>query len=144
MATVLAASAFQISEFIGLPEAQIPLAQAAIYVACAPKSNSVACAIWEAVEDVKKQSIIKVPKHLKDSHYKAAKEAGIGADYKYPHNYKDGFVEQDYLPAAAKKKYYKPKEAGFMVEKKKIIRYLQKFQSLLQNSSLSKVEKKDD
>jgi len=135
MATVLAAAAVQISEFVGLPEAQLALAQAAIYVACAPKSNASALAIWKAVDDVKSQKTIPVPKHLKDSHYPAAKKCGFGVDYKYPHNFKDGFVPQQYLPSASRKKYYKPKEAGC---EKNIKRYLQKLETLLQNSNLSK------
>ena len=130
MATVLAAAAVQISEFVGLPEAQLALAQAALYVACAPKSNASASAIWQAMSDVKQEPTQRVPKHLKDSHYAAAKKAGIGADYKYPHNFKDGFVPQDYLPAGVKKKYYVPKENGY---EKDIQRYLQKLQSLVQN-----------
>jgi putative ATPase len=131
MATVLAAAAVQISEFVGLPEAQLALAQAALYVACAPKSNAAACAVWSAVSDVKKQPTKQVPKHLKDSHYAAAKKMGFGVDYKYPHNFKGGFVPQEYLPAAVKKKYYVPKEIGC---EKNIKRYLQKLQSLIQNS----------
>jgi len=132
MATVLAASAVQISEFVGLPEAQLALAQAAIYVACAPKSNSAASAVWKAVSDVKREPTIAVPKHLKDSHYPAAKKMGFGADYKYPHNYKEGFVAQEYLPGTLKNKYYVPKEIGY---EKNIKRYLQKLQTLIQNSS---------
>ncbi|MGA1980666.1 MAG: replication-associated recombination protein A [Sedimentisphaerales bacterium] len=132
MATVLAAAAVQISEFVGLPEAQLALAQAAIYVACAPKSNAAASAIWSAVSDVKSQKTIAVPKHLKDSHYRSAKKLGFGSDYKYPHNFKDGFVPQEYLPAALKKKYYNPKEVGC---EKNIKRYLQKLETLIQNSS---------
>ena len=139
MATVLAAAAVQISEFVGLPEAQLALAQAALYVACAPKSNAAASAIWKAVADVKQEPTIPVPKHLKDSHYPAAKKAGFGADYKYPHDFKDGFVPQEYLPAAMKKKYYKPKEIGY---EKNIKRYLQKLQTLIQNSKLDGSEKK--
>jgi len=131
MATVLAAAAVQISEFVGLPEAQLALAQAALYVACAPKSNASASAVWQAMADVKQQPTQQVPKHLKDSHYAAAKKAGFGVDYKYPHNFKDGFVIQEYLPAAIKKKYYIPKENGC---EKNIKRYLQKLQSLIQNS----------
>ena len=131
MATVLAAAAVQISEFVGLPEAQLALAQAAIYVACAPKSNAAASAIWKAVADVESKTTIPVPKHLKDSHYPAAKKCGFGADYKYPHNFKDGFVPQQYLPATMKKEYYKPKEIGC---EKNIKRYLQKLQTLIQNS----------
>jgi putative ATPase len=128
MATVLAASAVQISEFIGLPEAQLPLVQAAIYVACAPKSNASSAAIWKAASDVQSEPTIAVPKHLKDSHYAAAKKAGFGVDYKYPHNYKNGFVKQVYLSDKIKKKYYKPKEAGY---EKNIMHYLQKLQRLI-------------
>ena len=131
MASVLAAAAVQISEFVGLPEAQLALAQAAIYIACAPKSNAAASAIWQAMADVKQQPTQQVPIHLKDSHYPAAKKAGFGADYNYPHNSEDGFVPQEYLPAAMKKEYYTPKERGY---EKNIKRYLQKLQSLIQNS----------
>jgi putative ATPase len=131
MATVLAAAAVQISEFVGLPEAQLPLAQAAIYVACAPKSNAAASAIWQAVTDVKEKPTIPVPKHLKDSHYPAAKKMGFGADYKYPHNFKDGFAAQEYIPSQMKKKYYKPKDIGY---EKNIKHYLQKLERLIQNS----------
>jgi putative ATPase len=130
MATVLASAAVQLSEFVGLPEAQLALAQAAIYVACAPKSNATAEAIWRAVDDVKSQKTIPVPKHLKDSHYPAAKKLGYGADYKYPHNFKNGFVPQEYLSAGITPRYYEPKEIGY---EKDIKRYLQKLQSLIQN-----------
>ena len=131
MATVLAAAAVQISEFVGLPEAQLALAQAALYVACAPKSNAAASAIWKAMADVKSQPTKPVPKHLKDSHYPAAKQLGYGADYKYPHNYEDGFVPQRYFPAAMEQKYYQPKETGY---EKNIRRYLQKLQRLIENA----------
>ncbi|MHC4617916.1 MAG: replication-associated recombination protein A [Planctomycetota bacterium] len=132
MATVLAAAAVEISEFVGLPEAQLALAQAALYVACAPKSNSVACAIWKAMADVKEQPMIGVPKHLKDSHYSGAKKAGFGAGYVYPHNFKGGFVAQEYLPGEIRKKYYQPKEAG---HEKKIAFYLRKLQALIESGS---------
>jgi len=111
MATVLAAAAVQIAEFVGLPEAQLALAQAALYVACAPKSNAGARAIWQAVADVKNEPVRRVPPHLKDAHYAAAKKAGFGADYKYPHDYEGGFVPQEYLPGPAAH-YYVPKDAG--------------------------------
>jgi putative ATPase len=135
MATVLASAAVQISEFVGLPEAQLPLAQAAIYVACAPKSNAAASAIWKAVAEVKSETTIPVPKHLKDSHYPGAKKAGFGTDYKYPHNFDDGFVAQEYLPADMKKKYYQPKERGY---ENNIKHYLQKLQSLIQDNRRAK------
>jgi len=131
MATVLAAAAVQISEFVGLPEAQLALAQAAIYVACAPKSNASASAIWKAVSDVQNQPTVAVPKHLKDSHYPAAKKMGFGADYKYPHDFTDGFVAQDYISPHAGKSYYKPTERGY---EKNIRAYLQKLQTLIKES----------
>ncbi len=131
MATVLASAAVEISEFVGLPEAQLALAQAAIYIACAPKSNAVASAIWRAVEDVKQEPTGQVPKHLKDSHYRAAKKLGFGADYKYPHSFEQGFVPQQYLPDGVRKKYYSPTERGY---EKNIKRYLQKLRMLIQNS----------
>ena len=140
IATVLAAAAVQISEFVGLPEAQLPLAQAAIYVACAPKSNAAASAIWNAVSDVKSKPTIPVPKHLKDSHYQAAKKIGFGADYKYPHNFKDGFVPQQYLSDEFQRKYYKPKDIG---QEKNILRYLQKLQTLIKSSKANNVSQKD-
>ncbi|MCX5634299.1 MAG: replication-associated recombination protein A [Planctomycetota bacterium] len=130
MATVLASAAVQISEFVGFPEAQLPLAQAALYVACAPKSNASSSAVWNAVADVKTQPTIPVPKHLKDSHYQAAKKTGIGADYKYPHDFEGGFVPQEYLPGQVRKKYYDPKDSGY---EKNIKQYLQKLQTLIQN-----------
>ncbi|MBW8001046.1 MAG: replication-associated recombination protein A [Planctomycetes bacterium] len=133
MATVLAAAAIQICELVGLPEAQLHLAQAAIYIACAPKSNASAVAIWDAVKDVKTQKTVAVPKHLRDGHYKGAKNLGHGIDYKYPHSFEDGFVVQEYLPADAQKHYYKPKNAG---HEKNIKQYLQKLETLIQNSKM--------
>jgi putative ATPase len=140
MATVLAASAVQISEFIGLPEAQLALAQAALYVACAPKSNASASAVWQAMADVRNQPTKPVPKHLKDSHYAAARKAGYGIDYKYPHNFKDGFVPQEYLPVGMKKKYYMPKSIGY---EKNIQHYLQKLQSLIESGLPSRLASRD-
>ena len=131
MATVLAAAAVQISEFIGLPEAQLALAQAAIYVACAPKSNASSSAIWSAVADVQSGRTIAVPKHLKDSHYASAKKAGFSVNYKYPHSFEGGFVVQEYIPEDMKKNYYKPKDAG---HEKNIKHYLQKLERLIQDS----------
>ena len=130
VATVLAAAAVQISEFVGFPEAQLPLAQAAIYIACAPKSNASASAISNALADVKSGTTIPVPKHLKDSHYPAAKKMGFGTEYKYPHNYPGGFVGQEYL--GRKKKYYIPKDIG---KEKKLKDYLQKLQVLVQEGN---------
>jgi putative ATPase len=105
MALVLATSVLRAVEFIGMPEAKIPLAQATIYVANAPKSNACYTAIEAALEDISSEETLEVPDHLKDSHYPGAKQLGHGEGYKYPHSY-GGYVEQDYLKK--KKKYYKP------------------------------------
>ena len=128
MATVLAAAAVQIAEFVGLPEAQLPIAQAAIYVACAPKSNACAKAIWDSMGDVKAGRTIPVPKHLKDAHYAGAKKLGAGQGYQYPHNFYKGWVQQDYLGKDLGKKYYEPKDIG----REKIVKeYLQKLKNQL-------------
>ncbi|MBZ0158121.1 MAG: replication-associated recombination protein A [Alphaproteobacteria bacterium] len=105
MALLIATSALRAVEFIGMPEARIPLAQAAIYLARAPKSNACYRAIEAAMADVEKEQTMEVPDHLKCTHYRGAKQLGHGEGYKYPHDY-GGYVEQEYLPR--KKKYYKP------------------------------------
>ena len=131
LATVLAAAAVQISEFVGFPEAQLPLAQAAIYIACAPKSNASAKAIWSAISDVKNKKTIPVPKHLKDSHYQGAKKQGYGIDYKYPHDRPGGFVVQEYLPDK-KTPYYVPTGRG---KEKIIMDYLQRLEILIKQET---------
>ncbi len=128
MATVLAAAAVQISEFVGLPESQLPLAQAAIYIACAPKSNSSAQAIWSAAKDVRSGRTVQVPDHLKDAHYKGAKKLGRGLDYEYPHDLPGGFSAQHYLPDDVKKQYYRPTDRG---REKAIGEYLEKLHEWL-------------
>lgn len=110
-ALVLANAALQVSEFIGLPEARIPLAQAAIYVACAPKSNAVYMAINQALEDVKNKKIQVVPRHLKDASYSGAKQLRRQQGYKYAHNYKNHYIEQEYMPINVQ--YYNPGELGY-------------------------------
>ncbi|MBI5027228.1 MAG: replication-associated recombination protein A [Nitrospirae bacterium] len=105
MAIVIATSALRAVEFIGMPEARIPLAQATIYVANAPKSNACYLAIEAAMKDVETERTMEVPEHLKDTHYPGAKKLGHGKGYKYPHDY-GGYVEQEYL--TKKKKYYNP------------------------------------
>lgn len=105
MALVIATTTLRAVEFIGMPEARIPLAQAALYIANAPKSNASYKAIEAALEDVKNEQTMDIPDHLKDAHYPGAKQLGHGKDYKYPHDF-GGYVEQEYLPK--KKKYYEP------------------------------------
>ncbi len=128
-ATILAASAVQIAEFVGFPEAQLPLAQAAIYIACAPKSNACANAIWQACGDVQKGRTIPVPAHLRDAHYAGARKLGHGLDYKYPHNSPSGYVVQDYLGKNLEKPYYQPKNIG---REKIVAEYLQKLRNQVQ------------
>ncbi|MDI6713994.1 MAG: replication-associated recombination protein A [Thermodesulfovibrio sp.] len=105
MALIIATQAAQAVEIIGMPEARIILAQAAIYVAKAPKSNACYRAIEEAMQDIQKEPTLPVPEHLKDAHYQGAKKLGHGKGYKYPHDY-GRYVKQDYLPK--RKKYYNP------------------------------------
>jgi len=113
-ALTVAAAAFDIVEKIGMPEAQLTLGQAAIYMACAPKSNASALAIWSAMSDVREGRTLPVPKHLRDTHYKGSKRLGHGAEYQYPHDHEGGHVEQDYL--GVDKTYYTPTDRGYEAE----------------------------
>jgi putative ATPase len=110
-ALLVASAALEVSEFVGLPEARIPLAQAAVYVACAPKSNAVYLGIDKALEDVKTKKSGNVPSHLRDASYKGAKTLGHGQGYKYAHDFQDHYVPQEYMPFKAT--YYEPTEMGY-------------------------------
>ena len=114
MALVLSNAALAAAEFVGWPEAQIPLAEATIYIATANKSNSAYAAITSALADVRSGRTIAVPEHLRDGHYAGAKKLGHSVGYQYAHNGKDHFVPQEYL--GADKTYYNPTDQG--VEKK--------------------------
>ncbi len=108
----VAVAAAQASEMIGFPEAQIPLAEAVLYIALAPKSNSAVSGIGEAVAEVKRRSNWSIPLHLKDAHYSGADKLGHGVGYKYPHSY-GGWVKQQYLPEEIKDSvYYHPSSNG--------------------------------
>ncbi len=112
MALVVANAAAQAAHFIGLPEAQLPLAQAVCYIANAPKSNACCMGIFNARADAKATHST-VPQHLRDAHYPGAKVLGHGAGYKYPHDYPGGWVQQQYMPdELAGRKYYFPKNIG--------------------------------
>ena len=91
---------------LGLPEAQLPLGEAAVLLATAPKSNASAKAIWAAMSDVRDGRTGDVPAHLKDSHYKGAQKLGRGLTYKYPHDFPGHYVPQQYLPDELKDKVY--------------------------------------
>ena len=117
-ALVIANAAAQAADFVGWPEAQIPLAEAVCYIANAPKSNASYMGIANARADVRKKNCGSVPKHLRDAHYPGAKALGHGIDYKYPHSY-GGWVEQQYLPdELVGVKYYVPSGNGEDVGRK--------------------------
>lgn len=126
MALVLANAAFQAAEFIGWPEARIPLAEATLYIATANKSNSTVMAIDAAMKDVESGRTLAVPEHLRDASYKSAKRLGHGEGYKYAHEYEGHFVPQDYL--GADRRYYEPTEQGV---EKKIKERVEKWRAML-------------
>ena len=116
-ALVVAMAAAQAVHFIGWPEAQLPLAEAALYVACAPKSNSVTAGIGAARKDLQGKGFSGVPMHLRDASYQGAKNFGHGRGYLYPHDYKGNFVAQQYLPDDLQGAiYYKPSHNGLEVQ----------------------------
>lgn len=123
-ALLVAHAASYAADFIGMPEARIPLAEATLYLATAPKSNKVITGIDKALDAVKKEKTGLVPIHLRDAHYKGAKQLQHGADYKYPHNFEDGYVPQEYLPKHLQgKTFYEPTERGFEKNIKKRLDY---------------------
>ena len=117
----VAVSAAQAVERIGMPEARIILAEAVIYIASAPKSNSVISAIDQAMEAVRTEKTRPVPVHLKDTHYKGAEKLGHGAGYLYPHDFPGHYVKQQYLPDGMEgRTFYHPSDEGFEKEVKNI------------------------
>ena len=124
MALTVAVLASQAIERIGMPEAQIILSQAAIYVATAPKSNSAVNAIFEAMDNVKKMKTT-VPSYLQDAHYGGAANMGRGIGYKYAHDYPNHYVEQQYLPDEIKdEKFYHPSDNGHEKDIKEWMNFL--------------------
>lgn len=122
MALVVAVSAFQALEFVGLPEAQLNLSQAVTYLATALKSNAATVAIGKASRDVEGSSS-EVPIHLRDSHYPGAKKLAHGKGYLYPHDFPDGWVEQQYLPDVLEGRvYYEPTDRGYEAEIKNLMK----------------------
>lgn len=110
-ALVLVSAGFQTVEFVGMPEAQIILAQLVTYLALAPKSNASYMALQDASKDVREEVTQEVPNHLRDTSYHGAKRLGHGQGYKYVHDEKDHFVAQDYI--RVKKDYYRPTSFGY-------------------------------
>ena len=110
----IAVAAMQATEFVGLPECQLPLAQAVTYLACAPKSNAATIGIGEARRDVAEGRLLPVPVHLRDRHYAGAKRLEHGAGYQYAHDAEGGIAAQDYL--GVEREYYRPVPRGFEAE----------------------------
>ena len=124
-ALVLAASAAQAVERVGMPEAQTILSQAAAYVASAPKSNAACLAISRAMEIVRTTKTAPVPVHLQDSHYRGAKKLGHGQGYLYAHDYPNHYVRQQYLPdGLTDVKFYEPTEYGYEKQIKAHLKFL--------------------
>jgi putative ATPase len=120
-AAVAAMEAFQ---FIGLPEGNLALAQAAVYLATAPKSNAVYTAYQRVQRDIREVENMPVPLHIRNAPTQLMEDLGYGKDYKYPHDYPDHFVEEEYLPENLKgRTYYRPTEQGFEKEIKKRLEY---------------------
>ena len=112
-ALVLAEAAFSAIDKIGMPEARIILAQCTTYLASSPKSNASYLGIEGAISDVRNKPLYPVPLHLRNAPTKLMKEIGYGKEYKYPHEFKDHFIEEDYLPKElTKKQYYNPTDIG--------------------------------
>jgi putative ATPase len=112
-ALVVANAAAQGIEYVGMPEGELLLAEAAIYIACAPKSNRAYKGLTAARQDLERMNIGTVPKHLRDANYGSAKKLGHGQGYLYSHNYPGAYVAQQYLPDTLKgRKYYEPSESG--------------------------------
>lgn len=125
-ALTVAVSAAQAVERVGMPEAQIILAQAVTYVATAPKSNAAVCAISEAMEVVKEQRHMPVPAHLQDAHYRGSAELGRGTGYKYAHDYPNHYVKQQYLPdGMAGQVFYRPADSGYEKDIREFMHFLQ-------------------
>lgn len=121
---LIADAAAHAVEFVGLPEAQLNLAHAAIYLACAPKSNAAYLALLAAQKDVREEPAYPVPLHLRNAPTQLMKELGYGEDYKYAHDFEDHIAEQDHLPDALRdKQYYEPTEIGY---EQRIREYLEK------------------
>ena len=124
MALVVANAAAESVERIGMPESRIILAQAAAYVACAPKSNSAICAVDECLDVVQKEHINTIPPHLQDAHYKGSGKLGHGLGYKYAHDFKNHYVKQQYLPDELKDRtFYKLSDMGY---EKQLKEYMEK------------------
>jgi putative ATPase len=137
-ALTLATAAQQAVEFVGMPEAKIPLAQAVTYIACAPKSNASYAAIAAAEEDVREGRTLPVPGHLKDASYPGAERLGHGEGYRYAHAYEGHWVDQDYIPTT--RIYYRPTEEGQEKRLKKRLDRIRRARGLEEESDTGRAD----
>ena len=128
-ALVVAVAAQQAAEFVGMPEARIPLAQATVYIATAPKSNRAYMAVEKASAEVREGVTLPVPLHLRGTGYQGAKRLGHGVDYQYSHDHDDAYVPQAYLPEG--RRYYEPSDRG---QEKRIAERLDHWRTLFEES----------
>ena len=127
MAIVVATNACMAIERIGMPEARIILSQAAAYVACAPKSNAAYGAVDEAMAEVAASGNLPIPPHLQDAHYKGAAKLGHGTGYLYAHDFKNHYVEQQYLPyELTGREFYRPDGQGYEVKIREHLKKIKK------------------
>ncbi|MCL4104733.1 UNVERIFIED_CONTAM: hypothetical protein GTU68_034172 [Idotea baltica] len=126
-ALLIATAVFRATEVIGMPECRINLSQATTYLACAKKSNAAYTAIDAALNDVRTQTVLPVPMHLRDAHYKGAESLGHGKDYQYAHDHPERWVAQDYL--GVEKSYYQPVDRGKEAEFKQWTDFLRSSRS---------------
>ena len=123
----VAVSAMEAFHFVGLPEGNLALAQAAVYLATAPKSNALYTAFQGVQKDVREVENLPVPLHIRNAPTSLMKDLGYGKDYKYPHDYPEHFIEEEYLPENLKRRtYYHPSEQGFEREIKRRVEYWRK------------------
>jgi putative ATPase len=126
----VAISAMEAFQFIGLPEGNLALAQAAVYLATAPKSNALYTAFQGVQKDVREKENMPVPLHIRNAPTSLMRDLGYGKGYKYPHDYSEHFVEEEYLPENLKGRiYYSPSDQGFEREIKKRLDYWRKKKS---------------
>ncbi len=131
-ALVVANAALQVAEFVGMPEARIPLAQAVVFIACSPKSNASYLAIDKALKDVEEGRLIEVPDALKSTAYKGAVTLGHGEGYKYSHDFEGHYAPQDFL--REKRAYYEPTEQGYEKNFKAYLANLQRLAAKAKSS----------
>ena len=135
---LVADAAARAVEFVGLPEAQLNLAQAVVHLSTAPKSNRVTTALTAAMQDASSPGEGRVPPHLRDAHYSGASGIGHGEGYEYPHNDPSGWVEQTYRPEEVESNvYYEPSEHGF---EKQVMERMAKLKKNKESNATSEVD----